>query len=283
MKKLLIIHTTALALSVSFFASCGNANKDATMKAPVQNSPDTATQNATKEYGENENKENEGRENEGRENEGRENEGRENEGRENEKTPFAKPTSNLTNTDASKKTAENMQAAFKGETTASAKYAAYSKKAELEGYHQIALLFKAASTSENIHANNHKAVLQQSGISVPIIKPEFTVKTTKENLEDAIAGETYEVTTMYPGFLTTANAAGNQLAMISLNYAYKTEKKHKAFYEAAVNAMKNNKVKNLATVFYVCPTCGNTYETNAPARCGISMTSGEKFIKINSL
>ena len=141
-------------------------------------------------------------------------------------------------TDAKAKTVENMQAAFKGETTASAKYAAYSKKAEQEGFHQIALLFKAASTAENIHANNHKAVLQESGNSVPVITPEYTVNSTKENLEDAIKGETYEATTMYPEFLTVANQAGDQLALISLNYAYKTEKKHKVMYEKALAALQ---------------------------------------------
>lgn len=190
---------------------------------------------------------------------------------------------NVAKNDANTKTMENMQAAFKGETTASAKYAAYSTKAEQEGFHQIALLFKAASVSENIHANNHKAVLEESGIGVPAVTPKFTVKTTKENLLDAISGETYEATTMYPEFLTEANTAGNQLAMMSLNYAYKTEKKHKVFYEAALSALQNNTTKTLSTVFYVCPTCGNTYETKAPGRCGISMTAGEKFIKITSL
>lgn len=268
MKKLLIIPVTVLAIGSFFLTSCGNSNKDATMKVPVQNNADTTNQKATKESGENE---------------GKENEGKENEEKENEKASKAKPASYVTSTDANAKTTENMQAAFKGETTASAKYAAYSKKAEQEGYHQIALLFKAASTSENIHANNHKAVLKESGFAVPVIKPEFTVKTTKENLQDAITGETYEVTTMYPEFLTTANAAGNQLAMISLNYAYKTEKKHKIFYEAVLNALQRNIVNTLPTVFYVCPTCGNTYATKAPSRCGISMTSDEKFIKITSL
>jgi len=185
--------------------------------------------------------------------------------------------------EAKTKTIANMQAAFKGETTASAKYAAYSQKAEQEGFYEIALLFKAASASENIHANNHKAVLQELGVTTPVIKPGYTIKTTKENLAESITGETYEVTTMYPEFITTANAADNQLALISLNYAYKTEKKHKVFYENALAALNNNTVKSLASVFYLCPTCGNTYETTAPTRCGISMTSGEKFIKINSL
>jgi rubrerythrin len=178
---------------------------------------------------------------------------------------------------------ENMKTAFEGETTASAKYAAYSKKAEEEGYHEIALLFKAASTSENIHANNHKAVLLQGRQEVPAITPEFTVKSTKENLKDAIAGETYEITTMYPEFIVNANKAGNQFSLMSLNYAYKTEQKHKPLYEKALAALESNTVKSLPTVFYVCPTCGNTYDTKAPSRCGISMTSSEKFIKISSL
>lgn len=178
---------------------------------------------------------------------------------------------------------ENMQSAFKGETTASAKYAAYSKKAEEEGYHEIALLFKAASTSEKIHANNHKAVLREGEQNVPAITPEFTVKSTKENLKDAIAGETYEIKTMYPEFIVNANKAGNQFSLMSLSYAYKTEQKHKPLYEKALAALESNNVKSLATVFYVCPTCGNTYDTKAPSRCGISMTSSEKFIKIDSL
>ncbi|WPV66345.1 rubrerythrin family protein [Chitinophaga sp. LS1] len=261
MKKLLIIPFTVLTTISFFLISCGNTNTDAAMKAPLQNKADNASQKSNKESGENEVKENE----------------------KDDKTSTEKSASDVSTADAKIKTLENIQAAFKGETTASAKYAAYSKKAEHDGYHQIALLFKAASIAENIHANNHKAVLQESGVATPTIKPEFSVKTTKENLQDAITGETYEATTMYPEFLTVANTAGNQLAIISLNYAYKTEKKHKVMYENALVALQNNTVKSLPTVFYVCPTCGNTYETTAPKRCGISMTSGEKFLTITSL
>ncbi|WP_170827286.1 rubrerythrin family protein [Arcticibacter eurypsychrophilus] len=244
MKKLLII-TVLISLSGMILTSCGNSGKNTAMKSPEQN--------------ESKSEENEGKENEGNES-------------------LVKQ-----GTDVKAKTTENMLAAFKGETTASAKYAAYSKKAEQEGYHQIALLFKAASTSENIHANNHKAVLQESGTVLPTIKPEFTIKSTKENLEDAIKGETYEVTTMYPDFITTANTANNQMALISLNYAYKTEKKHKVMYTTALIALNNKTDKNLPSVFYICSTCGNTYETTAPARCGISMTSSDKFLKLTSV
>ncbi|MBN1651946.1 MAG: rubrerythrin family protein [Bacteroidales bacterium] len=181
-------------------------------------------------------------------------------------------------------TYKNMQEAFKGETTASAKYAAYSKKAEEEGYHEIALMFKATSTSESIHANNHKVVLQAGSQTVPTVTPEFTVKSTLENLKDALAGETYEITTMYPEFIDNSVAAGNQSATISLTYALKTEKKHKALYENAIAALENNKVnKSVASVYFVCPVCGNTYANATPENCEISGTPSVLFKKIETL
>ena len=184
---------------------------------------------------------------------------------------------------AKAKTVANMQEAFNGESNATARYAAFSKKAEEEGFKEIALLFKAASLAEKIHANNHKAVLEEMGVVVKTPTIDVKVQSTKENLEFAIKGEAYEAATMYPTFLKEANAAGNQLALMSLNYAYKTEKKHKELYVLALAALNGNKTNTLASTYFVCPTCGNTYETTAPKRCGISMTSGEKFIKINSL
>ena len=92
---------------------------------------------------------------------------------------------------------QNMHDAYKGETTAHFKYAAYSKKAIDEGHPEIALLFKAASGAELIHANNHKVVLMKMGEAIPEITPEFTVKSTAENLKEAIEGESYEFNTMY--------------------------------------------------------------------------------------
>jgi rubrerythrin len=203
-----------------------------------------------------------------------------------EKNDLQKPVNQmaeLSAVDAGTLTITNLQAAFKGETTASAKYAAYSKKAEEEGLHEIAMLFHAASTAENIHANNHKAVLEEAGQTTPEIKTEYTVKSTKENLTDAIAGESYESKTMYPEFMVKAKEAKNKLAGISFNYAYRTELKHLAMYKEALTALENNNVKSLPVVYFICPTCGNTYQTTAPKRCGISMTSNEKFIKLTSL
>jgi rubrerythrin len=185
--------------------------------------------------------------------------------------------------DANTATLDNLKTAFTGETTASAKYEAYSKKAQEEGHTQIALLFKATYLSEKIHANNHRAVLEDMGESVPTVNPQFTVKTTQENLTDAIAGEAYEIATMYPDFMATANAADNQLALTSLNYAYRTEQRHKPLYEQALVALQNNQIATLPGQYLVCPTCGNTYDTAPPRRCRISMTSNEWFIKIDAL
>lgn len=207
-------------------------------------------------------------------------------GKSNKKSDLKKPiaqTTKVSMEDLAAITIQNMQAAFKGETTASAKYAAYSKKAEEEGFYEIAMLYHAASTAENIHANNHKVVLEEAGQTVPEITPEFTVNSTKENLLDAIEGESYESNTMYPEFMVNAKAAKNKLASISLNYAYRTELKHRKMYKEALAALENNTVKSLPSVYFICPTCGNTYQTTTPKRCGISMTNSENFIKLTSL
>ena len=182
---------------------------------------------------------------------------------------------------AKTKTIENLKSAFAGETTASAKYEAYSKKANKEGFNKIALLFEAASKAEKIHANNHRAVLEQLGEKVESVTPQFVVKSTRENLGDAIIGESYEVATMYPEFLKTSNESNSNLASISFNYAFQVEQKHKEFYKNALEQLNGHKATELPAKYFICSTCGNTYDSRSPKRCGISMTSGDRFITIN--
>ena len=97
----------------------------------------------------------------------------------NDKKTSAVKTTTKEHMDAGTKTIENMQSAYKGEKTATAKYEAFSKKAEEEGYHNIALLYNAVSAAENIHATNHKAVIEDAGGTIPTITPDYKVKTTK--------------------------------------------------------------------------------------------------------
>lgn len=267
MKKQWIIAAIAAVFAGIMFSACGNsADSNTNLKEPTTTQQEPPAANAEQTAattaipaGENEQEE----------------EGEEAHEKEGKKTPGAPAGATANSTEA------NLVTAFTGETTASAKYAAYAKKAQEEGYPQIALLFKAASEAEHIHANNHKAVLEDMGKTVPAVQPRFTVKSTRENLQDAVSGESYEISTMYPAFLSQAQSAGSQLALISLNYAFKTEQKHKTMYEKALTALQNQQVNTLPSLYYVCSTCGNTYEAKAPKRCGISMTKSDRFLKID--
>jgi rubrerythrin len=176
-------------------------------------------------------------------------------------------------------TIENLKAAFKGESTASAKYAAYAAKAKEEGFPQVAVLFEATSKAENIHAANHKEVLSGLGVESDAIVPEFTVKTTMDNLKDAIAGEGYEMETMYPGFIATAEEEKITSAKKSFTWAWDTEKKHKGFYQKALDALSANSLNTLSTEYFVCPKCGNTFEAAAvDEKCSFCMTPKDKYI-----
>lgn len=182
---------------------------------------------------------------------------------------------------APEKTIANLKDGIKGESTASAKYAAYAQKAMEEGYDTIAKLFLAASKAESIHAANHTKVLESVGAKMDDFKPEFEVKTTAENLKAAIEGETYEVTTMYVKFVDDAKAEKVEKAIRSFNWASDTEKKHAEFYNKALEALNAGSESNLPTTYAVCPVCGNTYDNaNVDAKCAFCQTDKEKFIII---
>jgi len=179
------------------------------------------------------------------------------------------------------KTIENLKAGIIGETTASAKYAEFAKIAIAEGNDTIAKLFEAASKAEAIHADNHKKVLEGLGVTMDAFTPEFEVKTTAENLQAAIEGETYESTTMFPQFLEDAKAEKVEKAEKSFNWAFDTEKKHQKFYSQALNALNQNTENILAFEYAVCPVCGNTYELNSTdEKCAFCQTAKEKFIVV---
>jgi rubrerythrin len=96
-------------------------------------------------------------------------------------------------------------------------------------------------------------------------------------LHEDIEGEANEAKTMYPDFLKTAEKADNQIAYLSLNYAMKTELKHKYLFEKALGDINSNTLNSLPSKYFVCPACGNTY-TTAPKHCDFSLTDREKFI-----
>jgi len=161
------------------------------------------------------------------------------------------------------KTEKNLKDAFAGESQANRKYLAFAKKAEEEGYISIAKLFRAAAEAETIHAHNH---LKELG----------GIKSTKENLLEAINGETYEFQNMYPQMIEDAKNEGNEGALKSFHYANEVEKVHAQLFKKALENI--DKKENVD--YYVCPICGNTFENEAPEKCPICNALKKFFIKI---
>lgn len=155
-------------------------------------------------------------------------------------------------------TLANLQAAFNGESNAHAKYLVYAEKADQEGYHRVGKLFRAAAKAEAIHSQNHAKVIRSMGAEpMADIKP-ATVKSTRENLQDAIKGETYEQQEMYPAFLEQAAADNNNDAEQTFRFAREAEIEHARLYKLALDNLDEWKASG--TQFYVCPTCGFTVE-----------------------
>jgi rubrerythrin len=164
------------------------------------------------------------------------------------------------------KTEKNLEEAFAGESQASRRYQYFADKAEEEGHPQIARLFRAAVEAETIHARNHLTVL--GGIN-----------STKENLKEAISGEEYEFTNMYPAFIKQAKEAGQTRAEISFSHANAVEKIHHDLYQKALKSLEAGKEPK-AEPCYVCSVCGNTVAGEAPERCPICGAPRSKFKKV---
>jgi rubrerythrin len=163
-------------------------------------------------------------------------------------------------------TKDNLEAAFAGESQANRKYLAHAQKAELDGYPQVAKLFRAAAEAETVHAHAHFRVLGG-------------VKDTAANLEDAVAGEGYEFKEMYPPFVAEAEAEGNKPAVFSFKNALAVEEIHYNLYNQALEAVKAGKDLSAAKIF-VCPVCGNTEIGEAPDKCPVCGVAKDKFFEV---
>jgi len=162
------------------------------------------------------------------------------------------------------KTEKSLKEAFAGESQANRKYLAFAAKADQEGYLQVARLFRAAAEAETVHAHNHLRALNG-------------IRSTKENLQEAIAGETHEFKTMYPEMIEAAKAEGQKAAERSFNYANSVEKVHAQLYQSLLDGLGKPQ-GNYS--YYVCPVCGFTAEKQAPGTCPVCGTKGEMFKKI---
>jgi rubrerythrin len=163
------------------------------------------------------------------------------------------------------KSTEDLKAGFAGESMANRKYLAYAKKADNEGFPHVARLFRAVAAAETVHAHNHFRALGE-------------IKSTQENLGTAIAGEHYEVVTMYPDFIKDAEEENEKRALASFRWAWEVEKIHEALYHKALETLGS---QTEAIDYYVCPVCGYTHEGTPPENCPICGTAGSKFERIS--
>ncbi len=161
-------------------------------------------------------------------------------------------------------TKDNLKEAFAGESQANQKYRAFAKKDEQDGFSNIARLFRTTAEAERIHAEGHLTALAEIGSTV-------------ENLTAAIAGETYEYTSMYPPMLEQAGAEGHR-AMLMFGYAVKAEAVHAELYRRALEAAGQG--QDLAEArFYLCPVCGHIESGAPPEKCPICGAVGAKFVE----
>ena len=162
-------------------------------------------------------------------------------------------------------TLANLQAAYNGESNAQAKYLAFAAKADKDGYGQVASLFRAAANAEGIHAANHANVIKSMGAEPKRDVQVPEAKSTRENLQAAIQGETYERDTMYPQFIQQARENLNSQAVRTFNLAKTAEAEHAKLYQQALDNLE--RWKGDKKTFYVCQVCGYTAMELPAKRC----------------
>jgi rubrerythrin len=160
-------------------------------------------------------------------------------------------------------TADNLQAAFAGESQANRKYLAFAAKADAEGHPQIAKLFRAAAAAETVHAHAHLRVMGGIG-------------DTRKNLEAAIDGEGHEFREMYPAFIEVAEREGNRAAVVSFRNANAVEKIHFDLYSKALETLNAGNDLSPAAI-HVCEICGNTVVGEVPDKCPVCGAAKTKF------
>lgn len=161
-------------------------------------------------------------------------------------------------------TDENLQTAFAGESQANRKYLAFAKQAEKDGFANVAKLFRTTAEAETLHAHAHLRAMDG-------------VKTTEENLKEAVGGETYESTQMYPPMLAQAEAEDHK-AQRGFKFALEAEIVHAALYKKALEAVAAG--NDLDAEFYLCPVCGHIELGQPPEKCPICGAKQEKFVQV---
>jgi rubrerythrin len=152
-------------------------------------------------------------------------------------------------------TIDNLNAAIEGEANASHRYELFARRADEEGYAQVAKLFRAAALAESIHQKNHEKVMRDLGVEPksPSLE-DVKVGTTRQNLEVPIKGESNEKDEMYPQMVKQARRDKVPGAVTSFTYALSTEAEHARLFKDALAKLGHNPRVD----YYVGETSGDT-------------------------
>ena len=162
------------------------------------------------------------------------------------------------------KSEQHLRDAFAGESQANRRYLAFAKKADKEGYPQVAKLFRAAGAAETVHAHAHLRALGEIG-------------NTADNLKVAVEGETHEFKHMYPEMIKDAKEEGNKTAERSFIFANEVEQVHAELYQNALDNLDSLEEAD----YYVCSVCGMTVENEAPDTCPVCSAKKSAFFKVD--
>ncbi len=168
------------------------------------------------------------------------------------------------------KTEKNLMEGFAGESQARNMYTYFAKVAKKEGYHYIAKIFEETAANEVRHAKDQFVMLDKLGDTIA-------------NLKEAIAGEDYETTTMYPGFAADADEEGNQEAAILFRQIAKIEAHHRDRYMKLLEMVENGTVYSREEpIKWKCAVCGYVYDgTEPPPKCPACKHKKEYFEPAN--
>lgn len=160
---------------------------------------------------------------------------------------------------------DHLKESFAGESQANQKYRAFAKQAEKDGYPNIAKLFRTTAEAERIHAEGHLKAMEG-------------IKSTVENLQAAIDGETFEFEEMYPPMLKDAEAEGHK-AKRMFKFAVEAEAVHAELYKLAKEAVERGDDLKDAQI-YLCPICGHIELGTPPESCPICNVPASKYIQV---
>jgi rubrerythrin len=173
---------------------------------------------------------------------------------------------------------DDLMAAYSGESIAQAKYVAYAKKADQEGYAGVASLFRAAARGEEFHARAHADLIKKLGGTPAATVTPPSVKSTADNLRAAIEAESYERDKMYPAYIADAVAAGNKDAIKDFKAAVAVEAEHAKLLGQALSNLSSWKT---ARRFFVCQTCGLPVLVIDFNKCPICFSEASDFIEVS--